>query len=129
MPHVDGMSNIMSNSGGASSFANSMGNASVTNIFSLIKGMVQSQFATLGDKFANNPHMNIDMIEKSYMQSLDGAKNAIETAFQQTMNTGYTKLFLTCAIIALIGLILTAMLNNNLITMKNRRLEKKEKTN
>ena len=45
------------------------------------------------------------------------------------MNTGYTKLFLTCAIIALIGLILTAMLNNNLITMKNRRLENKEKTN
>ena len=129
MPHVDGMSNIMSNSGGASNIANSMGNASVTNIFSLIKGMAQSQFAALGDKFANNPHMNIDMIEKSYMQSLDGAKDAIETAFQQTMNTGYTKLFLTCAIIALIGLILTAMLNNNLITMKNRRLEKKEKTN
>lgn len=129
MPHVDGMSNIMSNSGGASNVANSMGNASVTNIFSLIKGMAQSQFAALGDKFANNPHMNIDMIEKSYMQSLDGAKDAIETAFQQTMNTGYTKLFLTCAIIALIGLILTAMLNNNLITMKNRRLEKKEKTN
>ncbi|MDU5038686.1 MAG: MFS transporter [Clostridium perfringens] len=129
MPHVDGMSNIMSNSGGASNVANSMGNASVTNIFSLIKGMAQSQFSALGDKFANNPHMNIDMIEKSYMQSLDGAKDAIETAFQQTMNTGYTKLFLTCAIIALIGLILTAMLNNNLITMKNRRLEKKEKTN
>ena len=129
MPHVDGMSNIMSNSGGASNVSNSMGNASVTNIFSLIKGMAQSQFAALGDKFANNPHMNIDMIEKSYMQSLDGAKDAIESAFQQTMNTGYTKLFLTCAIIALVGLILTAMLNNNLITMKNRRLEKKEKTN
>ena len=127
MPHVDGMSNIMSNSGGASNFNNSMANASVTNIFSLIKEMVQSQFAALGDKFSNNPHMNIGMIEKSYMQSLDGAKGAIETAFQKTMNTGYTKLFVTCAIIALIGLILTAMLNNNLITMKNRRLEKKEK--
>ena len=129
MPHVDGMSNFMASNGGASSnFANSMGNASVTNIFSLIKKMVQSQFVSLGDKFANNPHINIDMIQKSYMQRLDGAKNAIETTFQQVMNTGYTKLFLTCAIIALVGLILTLMLNNKLITMKNEKLQTKEKT-
>ncbi|MGG5462218.1 MFS transporter [Clostridium sp. B9] len=130
MPHMDGMSNAMTNASGAStSLSNAMSNASVTNIFSIVKEMVKSQFAALGDKFANNPHVNINMIQNSYMDKLDSAKGAIEGAFQHTMNTGYTKLFLTCAIIALVGLILTFMLNNKLITAKNKTLKKQEKNN
>ncbi|WP_300348013.1 MFS transporter [Clostridium sp.] len=127
MPHMNGMSNKMASPGGASSsLSNAMSNASVTNIFSLVKEMVKSQFAMLGEKFQNNPHVNINMIQNSYMDKLDASKNSIESAFQHTMNTGYTKLFLACSIIALVGLVLTLMLNNKLITAKNQRLKSKE---
>lgn len=126
IPHADFLSNAMTKGGAGSNFVSSMENASVTNIFSLIRDIVKSQFLLLGDKLSNNPKIDINAIEKSYMQSLDGAKSLIENTFQQTMNTGYTKLFLTCAIISLVGLILTSMLNNALITMKNRKLESEE---
>lgn len=124
------MGNIAMGSGDVSqSISNAFQNASVTNIFSVVKEFVQSQFTALATKMGPNSPINIDIMEKDYMQKLDGARGAIQNVFQHTMNTGYSKLFLACAMLALVGLILSLMLNNNLITEKNRKMQKQEKNN
>ena len=87
-------------------------NADVTTIFNIIKDFITTMLDSLKPMFARIPNMNFDAIKAGYFNSLDSSKDAIESAFQTTMNSGFTNLFIGAAVIAAIGLIVTLFLKN-----------------
>lgn len=111
LPQISGMAN-------KGSFGNKISpevlsklqNSDVTTIFNNVKELASTMLEGLKHKLASNPHVDFNSIKSGYMANLDNSRTAIENAFQSTMNTGFSHLFLGAAVIALIGLILTLCL-------------------
>lgn len=109
LPPVSGMPSDIFTKGGSVS-ADTLAtfqNADVTTIFQTVKTFMGTMLDSLRPMLSNVPHMNFDMLKSGYLSSLDNSKTAIETAYQTTMNTGFSNLFIGAAIIAAIGLIVT----------------------
>lgn len=51
-------------------------------------------------------------MKADYLKQVDYSKALLETTFQNTLNNGFSKLFIAAAVIALTGLILSIMLKN-----------------
>lgn len=126
MPKVQGMHGAATSSasGASSNMATAFQNANVHNIFGLIQQMATNQFAAMHKAIAHNPAMlsHFGAIESSYMSSLTNARTAIEHAFQYTLNMGYSKMFLTSAVISIIAFCIT-------FALKEERVKKEPKAN
>lgn len=51
-------------------------------------------------------------MKMDYLKQVDSSKSLLETTFQNTLNSGFSKLFIVAALIALTGLILSILLKN-----------------
>ncbi|MEG0134048.1 MAG: MFS transporter [Clostridium sp.] len=114
LPPVTGMPSDIFTSG-ASVSANTLAafqNTDVTTVFSTVKDFISTMFDSLKPMLSKTPNINFDALKTNYMSSLDGSKTAIETAYQTTMNTGFTNLFIGAAVIAAIGLIVTLFIKD-----------------
>ncbi|MEG0306793.1 MAG: MFS transporter [Clostridium sp.] len=114
LPPVTGMPSDIFTSG-ASVSANTLAtfqNTDVTTIFYAVKDFIGNMLDTLKPMLSNIPNINFDTLKTNYISSLDASKPAIETAYQTTMNTGFTNLFIGAAIIAAIGLIVTLFIKD-----------------
>ncbi|MEG2411554.1 MAG: MFS transporter [Clostridium sp.] len=114
LPPVTGMPSDIFTSG-ASVSANTLAafqNADITTVFSTVKDFISTMFDSLKPMLSKTPNINFDALKTNYMSSLDGSKTAIETAYQTTMNTGFTNLFIGAAVIAAIGLIVTLFIKD-----------------
>ena len=59
---------------------------------------------------SNNPFVDFNKIKANYLSSLNDARPLIEDTFQSTLNKGYANLFISTAIIASIGFILSLLI-------------------
>ncbi|MEG0641650.1 MAG: MFS transporter [Clostridium sp.] len=64
------------------------------------------------EKSSNEITNSLSLWKTSYMEGLVNEKAKIVSIFQNTLNLGFKEMFITSSIIALIGLILTLMLEN-----------------
>lgn len=87
-------------------------NSDVTTIFNTVKNFISTMLDSLKPILSKTPNLNFDALKTSYMSSLDSSKNAIETAYQSTMNAGFSNLFIGASIIAAIGLIISLFIKN-----------------
>lgn len=87
-------------------------NSDVTTIFNTVKNFISTMLDSLKPILSKTPTLNFDALKTSYMSSLDSSKNAIETAYQSTMNAGFSNLFIGASIIAAIGLIISLFIKN-----------------
>lgn len=87
-------------------------NSDVTTIFNTVKDFVGSMLDGLKSTIASNPHADFNAIKNGYMASVDSSRAAVENAYQSTMNTGFTNLFIGAAVIAGIGLLLTLLIKD-----------------
>ena len=67
-------------------------------------------FTKLQGTMANNPFVDFNQIKANYLSSLNDARPLIEDTFQSTLNKGYANLFISTAIIASIGFILSLLI-------------------
>ncbi|MGL5647210.1 MAG: MFS transporter [Clostridium sp.] len=108
---------------------NSFQNANVTTIFSVVKNFVSNQFNAMAPKLAENLHgmpahmkaNTIASMKANYLASVDNLHLTIEKVYQQTINAGFSKMFLTLTIIAAIAFIIAVLLpkKDKLMGMKN----------
>jgi len=57
-----------------------------------------------------SPDAALATMKTDYLSQIESSRAAIESTFQSTLNSGFSKLFLGAAIIAFIGLVLSIML-------------------
>lgn len=109
LPPVTGMpSDVLTSSSSVSTDTlSSFQNADVTTIFNTVKDFIGAMLDSLKPILSKTPNLNFDALKAGYMSSLDSSKAAIETAYQATMNAGFSNLFIGASIIAAIGLIVT----------------------
>ncbi|WP_297631278.1 MFS transporter [uncultured Clostridium sp.] len=102
----------------SSAMVNAFQNANVTTIFETVKNFVSNQFNAIAPKLAEslrgvplhertNTIVNMKM---NYMTSIDRLRLTIESTYQKTMNAGFSKMFLTLTIIAVIAFIIALTL-------------------
>lgn len=96
---------ITNASSGSSAFAN-LQNADVTTIVDKLKDAISSVVP--------------QFIQKNVLSSIESSRNAIENVFQSTLNTGYSHIYLTSALIATTGLVIA-------IFLKEKKMQKTEK--
>lgn len=126
MPPIPGVDGGMSAFAGQGSLPtdilNSLQNADVTTITDVLKNFS----ATMFDKAAPSiqaglagklpPHTSAETVlngmKDQYIGSIESIRTTLENTFQQTMNSGFAKLFIAAAIIAIIGFLLSIMLKN-----------------
>lgn len=95
-------------------------NADVTTIVESLKNfsshMIDSMAPNLRLSLAGklpqgvSPDTAVANMKLDYLKQIDALKGLLESTFQNTLNTGFTKLFIAAAVIASIGLILSIML-------------------
>lgn len=127
MPKIQGFSNASSaNSMGNFSMPkdilDSLQNADVTNITSVMKKFASFMIDKVKPMIEKSlvghvpPNTNVDTIfngmKADYLNKVEGARGAIENTFQQTLNNGFAHLFIASAVIAIIGFIFALFLNN-----------------
>lgn len=126
MPPIPGVEGGMSALAGQGSLPtdilNSLQNADVTTITDVLKNFS----ATMFDKAAPSiqaglagklpPHTSAETVlngmKDQYIGSVESIRTTLENTFQQTMNSGFAKLFIAAAIIAIVGFVLSMMLKN-----------------
>ncbi|MEG0612518.1 MAG: MFS transporter [Clostridium sp.] len=126
MPPIPGVEGGMSALAGQGSLPtdilNSLQNADVTTITDVLKNFS----ATMFDKAAPSiqaglagklpPHTSAETVlngmKDQYIGSVESIRTTLENTFQQTMNSGFAKLFIVAAIIAIVGFVLSMMLKN-----------------
>lgn len=97
-------------------------NADVTTIVDILKKFSSSMIDTMSpgikqsmaDKLPEgiSPDAAVLNMKMNYLKQIDSSKVLLETTFQNTLNSGFSKLFIAAAVIALTGLILSIMLKN-----------------
>ena len=114
LPPVTGMPSDIFTSGSSVSAdtLSTFQNSDVTTIFNTVKDFISTMLDSLKPILSKTPNLNFDALKTSYMSSLDSSKNAIETAYQSTMNAGFSNLFIGASIIAAIGLIISLFIKN-----------------
>lgn len=114
LPPVTGMPSDIFTSGSSVSAdtLSTFQNSDVTTIFNTVKNFISTMLDSLKPILSKTPNLNFDALKTSYMSSLDSSKNAIETAYQSTMNAGFSNLFIGASIIAAIGLIISLFIKN-----------------
>lgn len=124
MPKIKGvnLSNSMGSFDIPKNILDSLQNADVTNITSVMKNLASFMFdkakPMIEKSFVGHvpSNVNVDTIfngmKADYLSKVEGARGAIESTFQQTLNNGFANLFIASAIIATIGFIFALFLNN-----------------
>ena len=124
MPKIKGvnLSNSMGSFDIPKNILDSLQNADVTNITSVMKNLASFMFDKAKPMIEKSlvghvpPNVNVDTIfngmKADYLSKVEGARGAIESTFQQTLNNGFANLFIASAIIAAIGFIFALFLNN-----------------
>lgn len=124
MPKIKGvnLSNSMGSFDIPKNILDSLQNADVTNITSVMKNLASFMFdkakPMIEKSFVGHvpSNVNVDTIfngmKADYLSKVEGARGAIESTFQQTLNNGFANLFIASAIIAAIGFIFALFLNN-----------------
>lgn len=127
MPKINGFSNggsagSMGNFSMPKDILDSLQNADVTNITSVMKKfasfMIEQAKPMIEKALVGHvpPNVNVDTIfngmKTDYLNKVEGARGAIENTFQQTLNSGFAHLFIASAVIAIIGFIFALFLNN-----------------
>lgn len=114
IPTVQGMpANALTNGGTVSAdVLSKFQNADVTTIYNVTKDFIVNMLDSLKPTFSKMPHVNFDAIKDGYLTSLEGTKTAIETAYQSTLNSGFSNLFIAAAVIAIVGLLLSFMIKS-----------------
>ncbi|QAT39188.1 MFS transporter [Clostridium sp. JN-9] len=59
-----------------------------------------------------SPDAAVANLKANYLSQIESSRKVLETTFQNTINSGFTKLFICAAVIALVGLILSIALKN-----------------
>lgn len=100
----------------------SLQNADVTTITEVLKNFSSTMFDKAAPVIQNNlvgklpPHTPVESVLSSmkdqYLTSVESLRITLENTFQQTMNSGFGKLFIAAAIIAMVGFALSLMLKN-----------------
>lgn len=121
IPAAPGLSSATMSSGHAgANMINAFQNANVTTIFPIVRNFLSNMFDMAAPQMLKGmqghiPHGTtaaavLAQSKIEYFTKVDAAKSAIESAYQQTMNTGFAHMFMTLAIIALLGLLFTLFL-------------------
>ena len=126
MPKVPGtagsMAGSITNSEVPKHIIDSFQNADVTSITGVMKEFSSFMFDKAKPAIERGmaghlpPHTTMNeafaSMKANYLTQVDGSRVAIENTFQQTMNNGFTNLFIASAVIAAIGFILALCLTN-----------------
>lgn len=118
----DGLASSMGNFSMPKDILDSLQNADVTNITSVMKKLASFMIDKAKPMIEKGltghvpPNVNVDTIfngmKTDYLNKVEGARGAIENTFQQTLNNGFAHLFIASAIIAIVGFIFALFLNN-----------------
>ncbi|MGL4876276.1 MAG: MFS transporter, partial [Clostridium sp.] len=128
LPSIPGASaSSMASGVHSQAMLNSFQNANVTTIFDVVKNFVSNQFNAMAPKLAANLHgmpthmkaNTIASMKANYMASVDKLHPTIEKVYQQTINSGFSKMFLTLTLIAVIALIIALLLPKKDKLIKN----------
>ncbi|WP_194189780.1 MFS transporter [Clostridium chrysemydis] len=122
MPQIPGMNgNAFSGGNIPESALNSLKSANVTNIVETMKNfsstMMDSSKNAIESGIMHSAHGNVDPniifnnMKLDYLNKIEASRNTIESTYQQTMNSGYSHLFIAAAGIALVAFILTLFLS------------------
>ncbi|MEG0774099.1 MFS transporter [Clostridium sp.] len=65
-----------------------------------------------------SPDATIAAMKTDYLTQMEGSRALIESTFQNTLNSGFSKLFIGAAVIAFIGLVLSIMLKSKTKSVK-----------
>ncbi|MDD7796087.1 MFS transporter [Clostridium sp. 'White wine YQ'] len=129
-PQIPGMSSApsgsmsMSSGGISPDQLQTLQNSDVTTIVDSIKkfseSMINDKVAPALNGITSAPNYRgpkadvlLATIKEGYLKQIEDARVTIENVFQSTLNSGYSKLFIGAAIIALLGLIFSLMLSKN----------------
>jgi len=98
----------------------SLQSADVTTIVDVLKNFASSMIDKVSPMIKQSlagklppgvsPDTAIATMKTDYLTQVEGSRSLIETTFQTTLNSGFTKLFIGAAIIAFIGLVFSIML-------------------
>lgn len=105
----------------------SLQSADVTTIVDVLKdfasSMIDKVAPMIKQGLANKlpPGVSADAtiaaMKTDYLTQMEGTRSLIETTFQNTLNSGFSKLFIGAAVIAFIGLVLSIMLKSKTKTV------------
>ena len=126
MPTINGldggMSGMLTNNTIPKDILNTLENSDVTTITEAVKKLSENMFdnaapsiqSALSAKLPTNTPIEtvLSNMKADYLSSIESIRGTIESTFMETMNSGYAKLFIAAAVIALIGFILSLMLKN-----------------
>ncbi|MFL0269718.1 MFS transporter [Candidatus Clostridium radicumherbarum] len=100
----------------------SLQSADVTNIVERLKNFSSSIINNLAPSIKQSmsgklpkgvsPDAAVASMKANYLSQVEGSRNLLETTFQNTINSGFSKLFICAAAIAFVGLIFSIMLKN-----------------
>lgn len=129
MPQIQGMEapagNMTSNSGGISQEQlQLLQNADITTIVDAVKkfseGIINDKVAPAINQMTSAANYKgpkadslISTIIESYLKQIEASRLTIENTFQSVLNSGYSKLFIGAAVIALLGLLFSVLLSKN----------------
>jgi len=129
MPQIQGMqapaANMTSNTSGISQEQlQLLQNADVTTIVDSVKKFSEDilndkvapaiqQMTSVPNYKGPNADSLMSTIINSYLKQIEDSRLVIENVFQSTLNSGYSKLFIGSAVIAILGLISSLLLSKN----------------
>ncbi|ADL53832.1 MFS transporter [Clostridium cellulovorans] len=129
MPQIQGMqapaANMTSNTSGISQEQlQLLQNADVTTIVDSVKKFSEDilndkvapaiqQMTSVPNYKGPNADSLMSTIINSYLKQIEDSRLVIENVFQSTLNSGYSKLFIGAAVIAILGLISSLLLSKN----------------